>query len=141
MLWIVYSLKNTVFGLFLAVFQHLKKIKDLNQKSVSTTFCADIVSTSQYKFYDVNRSRECCGFCTVVTMGLLIYLYNTSNTHISIENVTILAKITRNLTLVAMVTITVAMVTSLVTTTSTSYHPINRQHITCIISQSELLPL
>ena len=76
MLWIVCSLKNTVFGLFLAVFQHLKKIKGLNQKSVSAMFCADNFSTPQYKFYDVNRSRECCGFCTVVAMGSKLVSYN-----------------------------------------------------------------
>jgi len=65
----VYSLKNTVFGLFLAVFQYLKKIEGLNQKSAWAIFCPDIVSTSQYKFYNVNLSRECAGFWKIVAMG------------------------------------------------------------------------
>ena len=98
MLWLLYSLKNTVFRLFLAVFQHLKKIEGLNQKSAWAILCPDIVSTPQYKFYDVNLSRECCGFCTVVAMGVIptILYIRLEIAHIWINNTYLLTQIRKN---------------------------------------------
>ena len=113
-------------------------MRSLNSKPGTNYNTCIILQASQLARAELPLPR-CVKNTNANTYTIPVLYIETSNTHISIENVTILAKITC-LTLVAMETLTVAMVTNPVTMTSTSYHHTNTSPIIGL-SQSELRPI